>query len=44
MENRPIIDLRNISVEFDGEIIYTEPLGADDLIVEIVSKRIEENL
>lgn len=32
------------TVEFDGEIIYTEPLGADDLIVEIVSKRIEENL
>lgn len=31
-------------VEFDGEIIYLEPLGADDKIVEIVEKRINDEL
>ncbi|MDO5851065.1 MAG: sirohydrochlorin nickelochelatase [Methanobacteriaceae archaeon] len=31
-------------IEFDGEIIYTEPLGADDKIVEIVDERISEHL
>ena len=32
------------TVEFDGEIIYTEPLGADSKIVEIVAERINEHL
>ena len=27
------------TVEFDGEIIYTEPLGADDAIVDIIAER-----
>lgn len=31
-------------VEFDGEIIYTEPLGADDAIVNIVAERVNEHL
>lgn len=31
-------------VDFDGEIIYLEPLGADDKIVEIVEKRINDEL
>lgn len=31
-------------IEFDGEIIYTEPLGSDDKIVEIVEERIDEHL
>ena len=31
-------------VEFDGEIIYTKPLGADDLIVDIVASRVNEHL
>lgn len=29
------------NVEFDGEICYTEPLGADDLIINIIKDRIE---
>ena len=32
------------TIEFDGEIIYTEPLGADDKIVEIVTERISEHI
>ena len=31
-------------VEFDGEIIYTEPIGADDAIVEIIAERVNPNL
>lgn len=31
-------------VEFDGEIIYLEPLGADDKIVDIVEERINTEL
>ena len=31
-------------IEFDGEIIYTEPLGADDAIVDIVAERVNEHL
>lgn len=32
------------TVDFDGEIIYTEPIGADDAIVEIVKERVNPNL
>jgi len=32
------------TVEFDGEIIYTEPLGADDAIVNIVAERVNPHL
>ncbi len=32
------------TVDFDGEIIYTEPLGADDAIVNIVASRVNEHL
>lgn len=28
-------------VDFDGEIIYTEPLGADPLIAEIIKNRVD---
>lgn len=31
-------------VEFDGEIIYTEPIGADDAIVEIIANRVNPHL
>ena len=31
-------------VEFDGEIIYTEPIGADDKIVDIVSEKVNKYL
>jgi sirohydrochlorin ferrochelatase len=30
------------TVNFDGEIIFTDPLGADPLIVKIIEKRVEE--
>jgi len=30
--------------EFDGEIIYTEPLGADPRIAEIVKERVKSAL
>jgi sirohydrochlorin cobaltochelatase len=29
-------------VNFDGEIIYTEPLGADPLVLEIIKKRVAD--
>ncbi|WP_455645680.1 sirohydrochlorin nickelochelatase [Methanosphaera sp.] len=32
------------TVEFDGEIIYTEPLGADDAIVNIIADRVNKHL
>ena len=31
-------------VEFDGEIIYTEPLGADPLVIEIIKNRVNKAL
>jgi len=31
-------------VDFDGEILYTEPLGSDDIIIEILKNRIERNI
>ena len=31
-------------VDFDGEIIYLEPLGADDKIVDIVSEKVNKYL
>lgn len=31
-------------VDFDGEIIFTDPLGADPLIVKIIQKRVDEAL
>lgn len=31
-------------VDFDGEILYTEPLGADDLIIDIIKDRIENEV
>lgn len=32
------------TVDFDGEIIYTEPIGADDAIVNIISSRVNPHL
>ena len=29
-------------VDFDGEIIFTDPLGADPLLVEIIKKRVND--
>ena len=29
-------------VDFDGEIIFTDPLGADPLLVEIIKKRVDD--
>ena len=31
-------------VEFDGELVYTEPLGANDAIVDIVAERVNPHL
>ena len=31
-------------VDFDGEIIYTEPLGADPLVIEIIKNRVNTAL
>ena len=31
-------------VDFDGEILYTEPLGADDLIIDIIKERVESKI
>jgi len=31
-------------VDFDGEILYTEPLGADNLIIDIIKDRIENEV
>ena len=31
-------------VDFNGEIIFTDPLGADPLIVKIIQKRVDEAL
>ncbi|GAB4307760.1 MAG: sirohydrochlorin nickelochelatase [Methanobacteriaceae archaeon] len=34
----------NEKIEFDGEIIYTEPLGPDPRIVEIIKDRVNNSL
>jgi len=31
-------------IEFNGEIVYTEPIGADDAIVEIIAERVNPHL
>lgn len=31
-------------IEFDGEILYPEPIGADDILIKILKEKIEENL
>ena len=31
-------------IEFDGEVLYTDPLGADSLIIEIINGRVEEKV
>ncbi|WP_321422411.1 sirohydrochlorin nickelochelatase [uncultured Methanobacterium sp.] len=31
-------------IEFDGEIVYIEPMGADPRIVDVIKKRVEESL
>ena len=31
-------------VDFDGEIIFTDPLGADPLLVEIIKRRVDDAL
>lgn len=32
------------AIEFDGEILYPEPIGADDILIEILKEKIEEKL
>lgn len=32
------------NVEFDGEILYCEPLGSDDIIINIIEKRINDKI
>ena len=31
-------------IEFDGEVLYTDPLGADSLIIEIIKERVENGI
>lgn len=31
-------------IEFDGEILYPEPIGADDILIDILKEKIEEYL
>ena len=45
IENYPVSNVSTSDVvEFDGEIIYLEPLGADDKIVEIIQNRVNKYL
>lgn len=37
-------DAKSETVEFDGEIIYTEPIGADDAIVNIIAQRVNPHI
>lgn len=37
-------DKESETIEFDGEIIYTEPLGADEAIVNIIAERVNPYL
>ena len=40
---KPNVSTEDI-VEYDGNIVFTEPIGADDKVVEIIDKRIKEHL
>ncbi|WP_409200124.1 sirohydrochlorin nickelochelatase [Methanobrevibacter sp. DSM 116169] len=31
-------------IDFDGEILYPEPIGADDILIEILNKKIKDSL
>lgn len=31
-------------IEFEGQIVYTDPLGADSMIVDVNSKKVKETL
>lgn len=31
-------------IDFDGEILYPEPIGADDILIDILKEKIEDNL
>jgi len=37
-------DEETVEIEFDGEIIYTEPLGADERIADIIKDRVDDAL
>ena len=32
------------AIEFDGEILYPEPIGADDILIDILKEKIENNI
>lgn len=32
------------AIDFEGEILYPEPIGADDILINILKEKIEENL
>ena len=34
----------NEKIEFDGEVLYTDPLGADSLVIEIIKERVENEI
>ncbi|MDR2967447.1 MAG: sirohydrochlorin nickelochelatase [Methanobacteriaceae archaeon] len=34
----------NEKIDFDGEVLYTDPLGADSLIIEIIKERVENEI
>jgi len=34
----------NEKIEFDGEVLYTDPLGADSLAIEIIKERVENEI
>lgn len=34
----------NEKIEFDGEVLYTDPLDADSLIIEIIKERVENEI
>lgn len=37
-------DEEKVEIEFDGDIIYTEPLGADERIADIIKDRVDDAL
>jgi sirohydrochlorin cobaltochelatase len=34
----------NEKIEFDGEVLYTSPIGADSILIEIIKERIENKI
>ena len=44
VENYTIPNKQRDTIDFTGEVVFTKPLGADDIIVDIIDEKIKQHL